>query len=219
MLRLLTLVAITIVAAMSSVALARSVGGPPTNDYERCFHEVRPCGEPVVIGEAKNFTGRIEHVGFSSSVGPCLSFEPISGFFAATTCGVETHPAHDDVFGISHFATERHDLGYSILTGTLREDVSSVVLHYRRHGRSHSTPGDVSEIGPDLAEQIGADGPFKLYVVAARGCVPLHRLELLALDENRGLVERKRFHLNAHAPCGSLTSFFDSGERRVLHSP
>jgi hypothetical protein len=177
----------------AGLADARSeIGGPPTNDLPRCFRELRPCSDPVVIGKAKHEIARVELVGYQSRFGLCIDVD-ILRIGGSGICGVEPLPTDGSAMEI-HCCSVRRDprLTFTMARGYLRPDVARIRVTYRRNGKQKRRRGGVAQVEGDLLEAVKEEEPFGVAEALLRGCVTNRRLRFTAFDGHGRVLERER---------------------------
>jgi len=190
--RVATLFAMVAVGSLVPSAAALAPGDPPTFDFPRCFREIRPCGDPIVLGETHNFTGRLEVVGMSSGIGPCVSFETIREGFAYGTCGSKLRPRRNDVATIDGVGFSGPPGAYTQISGYLEDAVTRLEARWRRNGEPKQTGAGIVHVDAGGADAIGAETEFSAFELTIRGCIPVKRMRLLSFDSSGALMGRDR---------------------------
>jgi hypothetical protein len=185
------------VAAWPVSPAEAEIGGPPTNDFDRCDSYSKPCGEPLVLAEGWLANGPREVVGLDSRIGTCLFFESLSPQFGFGTCDESVNPKPAEPLRIelisrSHLPGEGATTG---IGGVLRPDVAAVRVRYPRHGKRHVVEAITNQLDPGLAKAVGGNGRFGVFDFACRGKVRFGRFRVQAYDADGRLlaVERSPF--------------------------
>lgn len=185
------------VAASLASPAAAEVGGPPTNDYDRCDSYAAPCGEPLVLAEGSLFSGPREVVGLDSRIGTCLFFESLSPPFASGTCDESVNPKPAEPLRIEVVSRVRvpGEGTTTAIGGVLRPDVAAVRVRYPRHGTRHVVEAITNQLDPQLARAVGGNGRFGVFDFACRGQIRFGRFRVQAYDADGRLlaVERSPF--------------------------
>lgn len=171
------------------------IGGPPTNDYDRCDSYSKPCGEPLVLAEGSQFNGRREIVGLESeTVGTCLFFESIDGGLAAGTCDESVNPRPNEALRIELVSRGKSpgQPGVTSIGGVLRPDVAAVRVRYRRKGTTRVGEAITGQLDLQLAKAVGARGRFGVFDFACRGQVRFKRFRVQAFDSDGRLLDVER---------------------------
>jgi hypothetical protein len=164
-----------------------AVGGPPSDDYERCVGFLRPCTDPVVIGVGRHFNGPVEIVAFQSSYGLCIDIDQRRG--GGGSCAGSPLPPHGDAIFASGYGRGGDA---SQVSGELRPAVARVAVRYRRAGQMRRSRGLVAQVAGELLEKVGEPRPFGFFEATVRGCVPPQRFRVAAFDSSGVRLGRSR---------------------------
>lgn len=180
-------------ATVSGMAYADGeVGGPPTSDFDRCSRELKPCGDPVVIGVGRHFNGPVEIVAFQSSLGLCIEVDVLREG-ASGTCPGEIHPPRGKAISAGGFSISLSRRSASTqVVGAVTPAVAAVRVRYRRQGRPKRATGLVAHVEGELQQRLEEEAPFAVFEATVRGCVPVERLRLAALDADGAVLGKKR---------------------------
>jgi hypothetical protein len=191
------------------------IGGPPTLDFDRCFRDIAPCGDPVVLGKARHFNGRVEFVGMHSSIGLCLFFDNLRVGFGFGTCGGGAPlPRGDRAMspGIRAWSAFRGDKETQI-TGGLVPEVARVRAKYRRDGVPKQKEAAVAQVDGELLEQLQEPRPFGIFELPMRGCIR-SRFRLAAFDSGGQKLDTMRLGPARPTLCRRLGSGVAIGFKR-----
>lgn len=182
------------IAAATVVALGLSggvaygagqVGDPPTDDWGLCDRSLRPCSDPLILASGEHFTGSVEVVGFHSRLGICLAVETLerNGISGYSSCGGPALPRKGRAIAIDALGQQNSKHVRSAqISGTLRPDVASVRIRYRRKGNPMGTKPVFNQIDGELLGRLKESKPFGVFEATMRGCVKPHRIRAIAFD-------------------------------------
>jgi hypothetical protein len=180
------------VLAVAAVAKAAAeVGGPPTLDLKRCDKEIRPCGDPVVIGVGRHFVGPVEIVAFQSRLGLCIEVDIIREG-GSGSCPGGIHPPEGRAISSGGAAVSFGRLRYTQVEGAVVPGAAAVRVRFRREGEIREARGVIAQVAGELQERLGEEEPFGVFEATVRGCVPVRRIRLAALDASGIVVGRTR---------------------------
>lgn len=174
--RFLMVVSISAVVACAGATAraAAPVGGPPTLSENRCSSFIGPCGDPIVLGIVRTgFDGPVEVVGMSWAAGTCIYFDKLRHRSGAGYCS-ESPPLEDGEV-IKRTMALQPTRRTTEVTGAVSEGIDSVRIRYRSRGSAKQRKVEVVEVPPELASRIGAPGPFGVFELTVRRCIPSGR--------------------------------------------
>jgi hypothetical protein len=205
-LRIVTLAGLGLLAAVSTASAGGGeIGGPPSRDPDRCLKLVRPCTDPVVIGIGHHFNGPTEVVAYHSRIGLCIDFDRRDG--SSGSCGGnEPEPPEGKAIFANGWEYASDPGGWSGISGFLRPDVASVVIHFRRDGERERAKATVAQVSGELLDAIHEDEPFGVFESLVRGCVKAKRFRAVALDAFGEVLGRSRvpFRRPCRGDAGSV---------------
>ncbi len=188
MTRTTLLVGLTLVASLSAGAMAMAaVGGEPTVHFNRCDRDLRPCSDPIILGESEDFDGRAEFIGHSSSSGLCLWLDTIRARSASGYgwCGDSPLPPEGEAIWAGSYGTETF-YGHRItkVDAALVPEVAAVEVTYRRNGLHKAKDAAVFQVDDGLLDAIDEPEPFGFAELPVRGCIPGRSFRMTAFDSD-----------------------------------
>lgn len=166
------------------------VGDPPSDSRNRCTKPLRHCTDPVVIGVAHHFNGRVEIVAFHSNIGLCINVDRRRSSYEQ--CGGGIPPRRRSPVAFAGYQWQTGHRSYSGALGWLRPDVASMALSFRRKGEREHARVMVSQVSGDLLSEIREPKPFGFFESTVRGCVPPKHIRLIAYDSAGDVLGRAR---------------------------
>jgi hypothetical protein len=171
----------------ASAAAQAPVGGPPTNQGERCSPP-QHCGDPIVVASSDETPLPVEMVAYTSRAGLCVGLD-VDADQQGAICDVQRAET-DAIENLGQsFGPNVGGPNYTYTYGALRADVASLDVTYRRRGATHSGVPVIAFIRDDLQRRLGQSEPFTGFVVLAHGCVGVDRFRLTARDSSGNVLQ------------------------------
>jgi hypothetical protein len=202
--RLAAAIAVGLVALPAAVAFGLpEPGDPPSQHFNRCPKDMRPCTDPVVVAAGRTFAGPVEIIAFQSRFGLCLEIDERGG--SGTGCGGD--PPRDATVTPNGLGFSSGPPVQTSVEGFLDPSVSSVRARYFRDGRARKEDAIVAQVDGELLEAVHERRPFGVFFVAVRGCIRPQSFRLVAYDDLGRRLDRARL-----PRFGDLCGDGDSGE-------
>jgi hypothetical protein len=186
------LLALASVTSTADAFAAAEIGGPPTNDFNRCYRDLRPCGDPLVIGTGHRFFGSVEIIAMQSRLGLCLEVDVVDEG-GSSTCPGEVRPRDQKAveMTMSSFASGRGE-SYTELIGPVVPEAAAVRVRYRRAGNPRAVDAILARVDGELQQRLEEPEPFAIFEAGVRGCLLDKRFRLAALDPAGAVIGRDR---------------------------
>jgi hypothetical protein len=198
--------AVTTLVVAAGAQAAAEVGGPPTLDLKRCFREIRPCGDPIVIGVGRDFVGPIEIIAFTSRLGLCIEVDIVREG-GAGSCPGDIRPPEGKAISANGVSVSFGRLRYTQVEGSVSPNTAVVRVRFRRKGEIRVARGVVAQVTGELQQRLEEEAPFGVYEATIRGCVPTKRIRLAALDATGNVLDRKRLRRGSRRQCDRTPDF------------
>jgi hypothetical protein len=180
-----------LLAVLAIGTAAAEIGGPPTADFQHCDRLLRPCGQPVVIGEGRTFAGPVEIVAFTSSAGLCIEIDVVR-ISGTGHCPGPIHPRVGNAISSSGTGVSFGKPRYTEVVGAVVPGTATVRVNYRRNGQTKQAAGIVAQVDGELQQRLQEPAPFGVFYAMVRGCVAAKRIRLAALDASGTVLGRTR---------------------------
>jgi len=203
--------------AAVGAADAPQIGGPPSDDFDRCRKPLRHCTDPVVIGVGHHFNGRTEIVAYHSNLGLCIDLDRPSG--GSGSCGGAPRPPGGEAIFASSFEYSSGRRGSSGVSGFVRPDVASVVIRFRRAGERERAKATLAQVNGELLDAVREERPFGVFESLVRGCVKPKHFRAVAFDASGEVLGRSRSAGISHScrgESGGSTVTLPPATRRLL---
>jgi hypothetical protein len=192
---------------LATIAYATAeVGDPPTLDLKRCFKDIRPCGDPVVIGVGRHFNGPVELIAFQSRPGLCIEID-ILREGGGGTCPGAIHPPEGQALSTSGGSVSFGRSKYTQIEGAVTPGAAAIRVRYRRKGEIRETNAVLAQVAGELQQRLGEEAPFGVFEATVRGCVPIERFRLAALDTSGVVLGRTRSRHGDPDQCDRTPDF------------
>ena len=201
------------------------VGDPPTSDLParfRCFKELKPCSDPVIIAAGAHPSGVVELIGFQWKHGFCFERDMFAKDYSSGSIGcsegspLPSRGAAVVVTGAG--GTSSRSERTTDISGFVRPDVAAVRIRYRLRGRTRPAGVIFNQVDGDLLQLVGGSEPFGVFETTVNGCVEPNRFRVVAYGIDGAMLGTDRLGRTPFGFCDPLP-VGPGTEGRRLFSP
>jgi hypothetical protein len=157
----------------------------------------------VVIGARSAFNGPVELVAYNSRSGTCLDVDHPAAEISGGFCGPPLRPDPGTSIALAgwSFLSPGPAPDFTDYIGSVSVGTAHVSVRYRRNGERRQRNALVATVDEELAEQLGDDRPFAVFVATLRGCVPARTVRLTAFGATGSELGTERERVRRPSVC------------------